>query len=195
MSEPSSQPTPEGWKPASVEPPAPAPIPTWVKATALVLAALLVALAIVVGSSLGRSSRPQPSETPTESPTPSPSFVFEAPTAVGEFVAGEKVESEGPAPANQKIARANYFDGTDRLVFAMTWPVEDLSTFLTDAGIEAAAERPGTDGVMCGKSIDTNRAACATLEDDAALLLLAVTEVPETRLAPLLAEFSTALAR
>ena len=183
------------WKPVDPTPTATPPMPTWVKVAGLGAIALLVAAAILIGILLGRGARPTETPSPSPTPTPSPSVNFEPPIQVGTFVASEATESQGPAPENQRIARANYFDGTDRVILAMTWPVGDLGRYLADAGVEGISEQAGTPGVQCGTSVDTNRAACGLMSGDTALLLLSVTDFPATKLAPLLQEFESAVAR
>lgn len=169
---------------------APPPIPTWAKVLGVTALALLVVLAGLLGTALGRWS-PTPAPSATPSPSPSPSFELTPPVQVGEFVAGDITESAGPAPLNQRIVRASYSDGTDRLLLVLTWPEEDIDTFVTGAGIEDAQEL--TAGTICGTSLDTDLPACARLSGDTGLLLLAVTEQRPTVVAALLSEFERAL--
>lgn len=175
--------------------PTPPPMPTWAKAAGIALLAAIVILAGVLGASLGRSGPAptlEPSPSPSSSPSPTPAFRLEAPVQVGEFVAGEVNETRGPAPLNQRIIRADYSDGTDRLLLAITWPEEDVDDFVAGAGIEGAEEL--TAGTMCGTSLDTGFPACARLSGgDTGLLLLGVTEISPTVVAALLTEFERAL--
>lgn len=170
----------------------PPPMPTWAKAAGLGLLALIMVLAGILGASLGRSG-PAPTLEPSESPSPSPTppFELEAPVQVGEFVAGDVTETQGPAPLNQRIVRANYTDGTDKLLFVITWPEEDLDEFVAGAAIEGAEEL--TPGTMCGTSLDTEYSACARLSGDVGLMLLGVTELRPTVVAAFLTEFERAL--
>ena len=87
--------------------------------------------------------------------------------------------------------RADYSDGADKLIFVMTWPEEDLSAYVTDAGVQSANEaEPGT---LCGTSIDTTFTACGRIKEETALLLLAVTEQTEPAVLHLLGEFDAAV--
>ncbi|HRA04622.1 MAG TPA: hypothetical protein PK963_04500 [Arachnia sp.] len=167
---------------ADAQPPAPA----WSRFLGPAVAAALVISGGLIGAGLGGlggESEPEPE--------PSPTLSMDPPVQVGEFVRGEVTESTGPAPENQRIVRADYSDGADKLIFVMTWPEEDLSAYVTDAGVQSANEaEPGT---LCGTSIDTTFTACGRIKEETALLLLAVTEQTEPAVLHLLGEFDAAV--
>lgn len=162
--------------------------PWWELAAGPAIVIVLLIVGALVGASLGRMSAAPAS---SSSPSPSPSFALEPPVQVGDLVRGEITESEGPAPDNQRIVRADYSDGANRMIFVMTWPVTDASAFVSDAGVEGIVDSGG--GTLCGTSIDTSLPACGRVLDGTGLLLLAVTEQATSDVAALLTDFEAAV--
>ncbi len=155
-----------------------------------VIVVILLIVGAFVGAALGRSAAVP--EAVTSSPSPTPAFALEPPVQVGDLVRGEVTESSGPAPENQRIVRADYSDGANRLIFVMTWPEDDASAYVADAGVESVVQ--AGDGVLCGTSVDTSLPACGRVVDGTGLLLLAVTEQATADVAELLDEYTEAVA-
>ena len=167
---------------ADAQPPAPA----WSRFLGPAVAAALVVTGGLIGAGLGGlggGSEPEPE--------PSPTLSMDPPVQVGEFVRGEVTESTGPAPENQRIVRADYSDGADKVIFVMAWPEEDLPTFVADAGVQSAADAAA--GTLCGTSVDTTFPACGRIKEETGLLLLAVTEQTESSVLELLGSFDAAV--
>lgn len=181
----SSQPTPESeeptdqqWTAVSREEPARPPLPASVKFGGLALLAVLLVAAVLGGIALGGGFRGSASS----SPTPTPAFSMELPVQVGDFVRGDATASQGPAPQNQDIVRADYSDGTNRVVVLLTFPEPDVISFLKDAGIDTSqltGQQTAGDGIHCGTSVDTGQEACALVDDSTGLLVLSLTENDE----------------
>lgn len=185
----SSSPTPTraAWTAVSDDTTQPA-APWWGRLLGPAIAAALVVAGGLIGAGLGGATGS--SESPT--PTPSPKLIMDPPVQVGDLVRGGVTESNGPAPENQRIVRADYSDGVNKVIFVMTWPEDDAVTYVADAGVEDAAEVGGP-GTLCGLSLDTSLPACGRVTEETGLLLLAVTEHSTHDLAVLLTEFETAV--
>lgn len=178
---------PETWTPVDAAPPEPPQRRQWwVAAAGPALLVLLLVLGGLVGGALGRSAVPK-----DPSPGPEPSFAVDPPVQVGDMVRGEVTESSGPAPENQRIVRADYSDGVNKVIFVMTWPEDDVDSYLADAGIEGASAIGA--GTLCGTSVDTSLPACGRIAQQTGLLLLAVTEHATSDVATLLGEFEAAV--
>ena len=159
--------------------------PRWSRLIGPAVAAALVVTGGLIGAGLGGLSGREPE------PEPSPTLSMDPPVQVGDFVRGEVTESTGPAPQNQRIVRADYSDGADKVIFVMTWPEDELTAYVADAGVEGTSEvQPGT---LCGTSIDTSFWACGRIKDETGLLLLAVTDQEEPAIRALLREFDAAV--
>ncbi|HSO69923.1 MAG TPA: hypothetical protein VLQ67_09815 [Arachnia sp.] len=184
----SSSPTPTraAWTAVSDDTTQP-PAPWFGRLLGPAIAAALVVAGGLIGAGLGGATGS--SESPT--PAPSPKLTMDPPVQVGDLVRGDVTESGGPAPENQRIVRADYSDGVNKVIFVMTWPEEDAATYVADAGVEDAAEVGG--GTLCGLSVDTSLPACGRVTEETGLLLLAVTEHATQDLAVLLTEFQTAV--
>ena len=171
---------------AAEEPAAPPQGPRWARLVGPAAAAALVVLGGIIGAGLGGAT-----DGSAPGASPSPKLSMEPPVQVGEFVRGGVTESSGPAPENQRIVRADYSDGADKLVFVMTWPEDDLTAYVADAGVEETGEAmPGT---ICGTSVDSNFPACARITEETGLLLLAVTEQSEAAVLGMLGQFDAAV--
>lgn len=186
---PATPSAPESWEPVS---PADVvrPRPWWVAAAGPALLVVLLVLGGIIGGALGRSVG---TTSPTPSSSPTPPYVMDPPIQVGDLVRGAVTESSGPAPENQRIVRADYSDGVNKVIFVMTWPEDDVSTYVADAGVEGANE-VGRAGTLCGTSLDTSLPACGRISQGTGLLLLAVTEHATAELATQLAAFEDAVA-
>lgn len=183
---------PREWRPvAPGEHRARTPLPPAVKWGGLGILALLLVGAVLAGIAMGGGFAPADSP----SPTPTPALAMEPPVQVGDFVRGELTESQGPAPAQQRIVRADYSDGAAKLVLLLTFPEHDVADFLLAAGIERpeAGEVVGLDGVACGVSADTTRPACGKVVDNTGLLVVSLTDTGEAEVRELLSEFETSL--
>lgn len=194
----STQPTPEPtdepvWTPVAHHGDHRPPLPHAVKFGGLALLAVLLVLAVVAGIGLGGGFSPK---TPEASASPTPAFSMELPIQVGDFVRGDASASQGPAPENQEIVRADYSDGVNRVVVLLTFPERDIEQFLTDAGVDTSelqGEGAG-DGIHCGRSEDTGRQACALVEDSTGLLVLSLTD-DEMDVHEAVSQFHEALAK
>lgn len=164
----------------------PPPIPRVVKVVGLALVAALMVLAAWLGLSLG-SGGPTPTPTP---PTPTPElWPLDPPVVVGEMVRGDVV-TDTPAGTNRTVVRADYSDGTDRLVLVLTRPESDVTSHLEDAGVTGAAPN-GT--ATCGRSVDSGDPVCATVTDETAVMLLSFGGHSTGELADLVEEYSSIL--
>lgn len=161
----------------------------WRTVAGPIIVAVLMVVGGVVGASLGRSAG-VPADV-DHSASSSPTFVMDPPIQVGDLVRGEVTESSGPAPANQRIVRADYSDGANKFIFIMTWPEDSASTYVSDAGIENIVEVSA--GTLCGTSVDTSLPACGLVSDGTGLLLLAVTEQDTAAVASALRDFEAAV--
>lgn len=160
--------------------------PRWASLVGPAIAGALVLAGGLIGAGLGAASVVSEPE-----PTPSPKLSMDPPVQVGEFVRGKVTESTGPAPESQRIVRADYSDGADKLIFVMTWPEENLADYVADAGVESVAEVEL--GTLCGMSLDTSFSACGRIKEDTGLLLLAVTEQSESAVLDILGRFDSAV--
>jgi hypothetical protein len=166
------------------------PLPPAVKYGGLALLALLLVAAVLIGIALGGGFTPQEPE-----PTKPPALSMEPPVQVGDFVRGSLTNSEGPAPDHQRIVRADYSDGTDKLVLLLTFPETDVADFLTAAGIEhpEGGVVDLIEGVSCGVSADTTRPACGKVVENTGILVVSLTEADEQDVRTHLTDFTTAL--
>lgn len=173
----SDQPSPSSpqedpqWKEVSAAHP---PLPRRVLYSGLGALVVLIILAIVAGIGLGGGFSGQKTGSSEQ-----PAFSMELPVQVGNFVRGTVTSSRGPAPADQRLERADYSDGTARIVVLLAFPQPDLSSFLKDAGIETTAiddEPLRIDDIRCGTSIDTGRDACALVDGTTGLLVQSLTD-------------------
>lgn len=185
----SSSPTPTraAWTAVSDDTTQP-PAPWWHRLLGPAIAAALVVAGGLIGAGLGGATGS--SQSPTHAP--SPTLTMDPPVQVGDLVRGDVTASDGPAPENQRIVRADYSDGVNKVIFVMTWPQEDAATYVADAGVEGASA-VGGGGTLCGLSVDTSLPACGRVTEETGLLLLAVTEHATEDLAALLTEFETAV--
>jgi hypothetical protein len=185
---------PREWRP--VAPSAGAtrrPLPPAVKYGGLALLALLLVAAVLIGIALGGGFTPKEPE-PTKPPTPALSM--EPPVQVGDFVRGDLATSEGPAPAHQRIVRADYSDGTNKLVLLLTFPETDVADFLAAAGVEhpEGGVVELLEGVSCGVSADTSRPACGKVVENTGILVVSLTDAEEQDVHTRLTEFADVLA-
>lgn len=185
----SSRPTPAraAWTAVSDDDPKP-PAAWWERLLGPAIATALVVTGGLIGAGLGGADGA--SQPPT--PSRSPKLTMSPPVQVGDLVRGDVSESTGPAPENQRIVRADYSDGANKVIFVMTWPEEDAVAYVTDAGIQDAVETIGS-GTLCGLSVDTSLPACGRVSQETGLLLLAVTEHATEDLAEILIEFERAV--
>ncbi|MBK7822173.1 MAG: hypothetical protein IPJ61_14215 [Tessaracoccus sp.] len=183
---------PREWRPVAPEGARKAPLPPAVKYGGLGLLALLIVAAVVIGIALGGGFTP---EEPTPTPTPKPALLMDPPVQVGDFVRGELTTSEGPAPANQRIVRADYSDGTNKLVLLLTFPESDVADFLAAAGIEhpEGGVIELLEGVSCGVSADTTLPACGKVVDGTGILIVSLTDAEVGDVRERLNDFTTAL--
>ena len=168
------------------------PLPPAVKYGGLALLALLLVAAVLIGIALGggfTSPEPEPTKPPT------PALSMEPPVQVGDFVRGSLTNSEGPAPDHQRIVRADYSDGSNKLVLLLTFPETDVADFLTAAGIEhpEGGVVDLIEGVSCGVSADTTRPACGKVVENTGILVVSLTEADEQDVRTHLTDFTTAL--
>ena len=168
------------------DPPPPIPLP--VKVVGIALIALLLLAAVWVGMSLGRSA---PVEAPSFSPPPPPAWAMEPPQVLGEFVQGTLERNPAGSAIGKEIVRADYSDGTDRVVLLLSRPETSLEQYLAEAGVEGATEVGQS---SCGTSIDTNRPVCARIADDTAIMVAGLTEQALSTLAGQVDEFYGAMA-
>lgn len=159
-------------------PPAPPPMPTWVKWTGILAVAVLLLLALWLGLSLGGT-------TPSESPSPSPSptveaWPLEAPQVVGEMVRGDVSESEDPAIPGRIIISAEYSDGTNKIALSLARPENDLRSYLSDAGITGVSEVGSS---SCGTYTDLAAPVCVRIVDETAITVVGLSEQTPTVLA------------
>ncbi|HHT11701.1 MAG TPA: hypothetical protein GX013_00825 [Propionibacterium sp.] len=193
MTQPGGQPTPtDDWKAVSpAQPPegSTPPMPPWVKPVLALTVAALMLLAGVIGARLGTPDPPEP--TPTPSPTPSPAFPMEPPVMVDRYVRGQS--NNGDETSDLRIAQADYTDGEDTVVFVMTWPETDVTTFLTNAGISTASETARESGRYCGLSEDTGEVACGEVVHEVGLLLVSVTDQSRATISATLDRFKEEL--
>jgi hypothetical protein len=168
------------------------PLPPAVKYGGLALLALLLVAAVLIGIALGggfTSPEPEPTKPPT------PALSMEPPVQVGDFVRGSLTNSEGPAPDHQRIVRADYSDGSNKLVLLLTFPETDVADFLTAAGIEhpEGGVVDLLEGVSCGVSADTTRPACGKVVENTGILVVSITDADEEDVRTHLTDFTTAL--
>lgn len=195
MSDPSGTPSPgDSWRAVTPEPATgqQPPMPGWVKPALIGLVSLLLILGGVIGGLLG-SRGAQPSPDPEPSPTLSPPFALEPPIQVDDFVRGQASNGSGTTPPDQHVAQADYADGTETVVFVMSWPEEDVAAFVERAGVTAVAETSLGSGRYCGLSEDAGGSACGEIVDDVGLLLVSLTGQPETAISDLLERFKEEL--
>ena len=195
----STQPTPDPeenpdqqWTAVSREEPARPPLPSFVKFGGLALLAVMVIAAVLIGVALGGGFTPA---TPSPSASPTPAYPLELPVQVGDLVRGDVTESQGPAPENQQIVRADYSDGTSRVVVLVTFPERTITQFLEDAGVamnDTSGQVLVSDGIYCGTSADTGLEACGIVQDSTGLLVLPTTETHQSA-EDLVAAFDEAL--
>lgn len=170
-----------------------APLPPAVKYGGLGFLVLLLVAAVLIGIALGGGFTP---EEPEPTPTPQPALTMDPPVQVGDFVRGELSTSEGPAPAHQRIVRADYSDGTNKLVLLLTFPESDVADFLAAAGIEhpEGGVVELLEGVSCGVSADTTRPACGKVVDNTGILVVSLTDAEVQDVHTRLNDFVAALA-
>lgn len=180
------------------------PLPRAVKVGGFALLGLILIAAILIGVALGGGFG-GPSDGASSEPTRSPALTMDLPVQVGEYVRGEITTSQGPAPDNKRIARADYSDGENSVVLLLTFPEPDLGDFLEAAGIETGTDPSGSPSsdpsstvnlprdVRCGTSVDTSQVACARVVDETGLLLATVTPQDTQRVEELLEEFQAAV--
>lgn len=191
------------WKPVDASAPAPhhPPLPRAVKIGGLAGLGVLLVAAILLGVALGGGFG-DPEHTPSASA--SPALNMELPVQVGDYVRGDITTSQGPAPDNKRIARADYSDGEHSVVVLLTFPETDLPDFLSAAGVEtdqasqSASPSPSASvvlppDVLCGPSLDTGKQACGRIVDNTGLLVATVTEQDEQAVEKLLEEFQQAV--
>lgn len=157
--------------------------------TPVTIALVLVGVALVIGAFLlGRSLGT------AEEPTTTTSEIapLAAPESLKAFQKGE--ESDPSTGPDKEIVRANYTDGTDKILLVLSRPEADLEKFLADAGIndlQQQADKPGGDEVsptLCGKSADTGFAACGRINGGVGELIVGATEMQAATLVELLEE-------
>lgn len=164
----------------------PPPIPRLVKIVGLAAVGVLMVLSAWLGLSLG-SVGPTPSPTPE---TPAPElWPLDPPVVVGEMVRGDVV-TDVPVGTTRTVVRADYSDGTDRVVLVLTRPQSDVAAHLEDAGV-TGAQPNGTS--TCGRSVDSGDPVCAVVVDETAVMLLSFGGHSTGQLADLVEEYSTIL--
>lgn len=186
------------------------PLPPAVKWGGLGLLALLLVGAILAGIGLGGGFGSGGSS----SPEPTPELTMEPPIQVGDYVRGRLSTTEPSASVGStRQVGAEYSDGSVGIVFLMVWPKDDLTTFMTDAGIDldaapatpapssspsepatasASATTAGGD-IVCGVSQDTERVACGKLVRGTGVMVAALGGQVEEEIRTLLGEFEQAV--
>lgn len=193
MTQPSDQPSPAGgWRavPSDEAVGATPAMPEWVKPALAGGIAVLLLVAGLIGAGLGTPSAPEPTPVPSASPTPA--LVMEPPLIVDDFVRGQS-NNNGSDTIGQQVVQADYSDGEHSLVFVMTWPVTDLSSFLTDAGVTDPTETAPDSGQYCGTFEDTGQAACGEMVEDVGLILVSFSDQSELLVSTTLDRFKEEL--
>lgn len=202
--EPQSPPEVSDWRPAGDSAAPHPPLPRHIKWGGLGLLAALVAAAVLVGVALGGGFGSKPEA------TASPELSMDPPVQVGEYVRG-RTSSANPeaSPSAGRQVSAEYSDGSASLVFLMVWPLEDLSKFMDDAGVQVGAEPSGSPSpsasvepsasgfqdpsIVCGISADTNGVACAKLVHGTGVMVAGLSGQQAEEVAYLLDEFEQAV--
>lgn len=163
------------------------PIPRWVKLSGAIGIVVLLALAGWFGLSLGGGlPTPQPSASPTAT------WALEPPQLVGNLVRGDVTPTTNPAFPDQTVVRADYTDGSAKVVLILSRPQPDVDRFLGDAGVTDLAT---TGDIRCGTSGDTGGAVCARVVDETAIMLAGLTGQDRDSLSVLLLKFSEELVK
>lgn len=159
------------------------PVPTPVTVAIVLIAVGLVVGAFLLGRALaGGGNEEQPTD---------PSAPLVAPAAIDSFQVSETAAPTAAPDVGKDVVRATYTDGTDRILLILSRPETDLTAFLSAAGIEGAEAREGEASpeatpTVCGRSTDTQLAACGRLVGDTGQLLVAVSDVDSATLGELL---------
>jgi hypothetical protein len=157
------------------------PVPTTVTILAVLVAVALIAGAFLLGRQLGTPPPPAPSESAT---------ALDLPGQLGGFQLAATEAPTLPPVVGKELVRANYTDGTDRVLLAFSRPETDVEEFLGNAGITNLTQQAEGSGdvsaTMCGTSSDTGFPACGRIVDGTGRLLVGVTEVAAQELAGLL---------
>ncbi|NLE96938.1 MAG: hypothetical protein GX596_02975 [Propionibacterium sp.] len=170
----------------SDQPAAKPPVPTPVTIIVVLVAVLLVAGAFLLGRWLADDG---PSAPPEE-----PAAPLVAPESIGEFQVSETSAPSTAADVGKDVVRATYTDGTNRVLLVLSRPEADLEEFLTNAGIQELQAAPEADdaspepsaATVCGRSADTEYAACGRQIEETGQLLVALTDVDPNTLTTLL---------
>ena len=166
-----------------VDPPS---IPRGVKIVGLLIVFVLLLLSVWLGLSLSTSGSGVPAPTPSVDET---LWDLEPPTTVGDFVKGDVTDTPGAADGERDIVRANYTDGTDKLILLLSRPEDDLSIYLKDAGVPDAEPMEGSDGIRCGISRDNAVPVCARIVDNTAIAVAGLSDQDFTDLTSLVDSF------
>lgn len=162
-------------------------IPKVVKIVGLLIVILLLLLSVWLGLSLGRSGAGGPATTPSPS-VDDTLWALEPPITVGNFVSGDVTITPG-TNGDRDIARANYTDGTDKLILLLSRPEDDLATYLENANVTDVQPGQISDGISCGISDDNKLPFCARVVDDTAIAVAGLSEQDFAELTDLVDSF------
>lgn len=167
----------------------PPQIPLAVKIGGLSLVGVLLLMSAWLGLSLGGSGGPQS----TNSPTPTIDetlWDLDPPTTLGGFVVGETTSTPFGTSSDRAIVRANYADGTAKIVLLLSRPEDDVSTYLEDTAI---GDNESVDDATCGTSIDNDVPVCVRVVDDTAIAVAGLSDQEFSELASLVDAFYSAM--
>ncbi|MDO5735055.1 MAG: hypothetical protein Q4P15_01120 [Propionibacteriaceae bacterium] len=168
----------------AVDPPK---MPLLVKVGGLTLVALLLLMALWLGLTLGEPGSTEAVPTPTVEEEPP--WPLEPPVSVGNMVKGESA-SPSSAPAGREIARANYSDGSVKVLLLLSRPEDDLEDYLANLRVE---EVEAVGDAKCGMSADTQLPVCARIIDETAIAVAGLSEQEFQQLASLVESFYAAM--
>ncbi len=164
----------------------PPSIPLVVKIVGILIVLVLLLLSVWLGLSLGRSGSVEPS--PTASVDES-LWALEPPVQVGSLVRGDVTTKPAESTGGREIITSTYTDGTDKVILLLSRPEDDLTSYLTYAGVSNAAPVEGSRGISCGISDDNKLPFCARVVDDTAIAVASLSEQDIPTLISLLGAF------
>ncbi len=167
----------------------PPSIPRGVKVIGIVIVLALLFLSVWLGLSLGRSGSPAPEPSPT---VEEELWELEPPVTMDEFVRGDVTSTPRDGDNDRDIARADYTDGTDRLILLLSRPETDLATYLEGAQVSGVEPVEGSGGISCGTSTisaENSIPFCARVVDDTAIAVAGLSEQDTSTLTSLVDSF------